>query len=108
MTIDEAMTKVKMAVEITVIVAGIIAFGAICFMSNRISSLEKELETYKKYYVQEEENHKSEQLILIDKITGEVIYSEWSNAREELHLLSLFRAQTTVYIVDKGTAPKRR
>ena len=75
MAIDDVMTKVKMAVEITVIVAGIIAFGAICFMSNRISSLERELETYKEY-VQKEEKHKSEQLILIDTLTGEVIYSE--------------------------------
>ena len=75
MAIDDVMTKVKMAVEITVIVAGIIAFGAICFMSNRVSSLERELETYKEY-VQKEEKHKSEQLILIDTLTGEVIYSE--------------------------------
>lgn len=75
MAIDDVVTKVKMAVEITVIVAGIIAFGAICFMSNRISSLERELETYKEY-VQKEEKHKSEQLILIDTLTGEVIYSE--------------------------------
>ena len=75
MAIDDVMTKVKMAVEITVVVAGIIAFGAICFMSNRIGSLEKELETYKEY-VQKEEKHKSEQLILIDTLTGEVIYSE--------------------------------
>lgn len=75
MAIDDVMTKVKMAVEITVIVAGIIAFGAICFMSNKISSLEGELETYKEY-VQKEEKHKSEQLILIDTLTGEVIYSE--------------------------------
>lgn len=75
MAIDDVMTKVKMAVEITVIVAGIMAFGAICFMNQKITRLERELETYKEY-VQKEEKHKSEQLILIDTLTGEVIYSE--------------------------------
>lgn len=75
MAIDDVVTKVKMAVEITVIVAGIIAFGAICFMNHKITRLEGELETYKEY-VQKEEKHKSEQLILIDTLTGEVIYSE--------------------------------
>lgn len=75
MAIDDVMTKVKMAVEITVIVAGIIAFGAICFMNQKITRLEGELETYKEY-VQKEEKYKSEQLILIDTLTGEVIYSE--------------------------------
>lgn len=75
MAIDDVMTKVKVAVEITVIVAGIIAFGAICFMNQKITRLEGELETYKEY-VQKEEKHKSEQLILIDTLTGEVIYSE--------------------------------
>ena len=47
MAIDDVMTKVKMAVEITVIVAGIIAFGAICFMNQRMTAMEKELNYYK-------------------------------------------------------------
>ena len=75
MAIEDTMEKVKMAVEITIIVAGFVAFGAICFMNQKITRLEGELETYKEY-VQKEEKHKSEQLILIDTLTGEVIYSE--------------------------------
>lgn len=71
MAIDDVMTKVKMAVEITVIVAGIIAFGAICFMSNKISSLEKELNYYKEH-VQEQET----KLQIVDTVTGRVIYEE--------------------------------
>ena len=71
MTIDEAMTKVKMAVEITVIVAGIIAFGAICFMNQRMTAMEKELNYYKNY-VQEQET----KLQIVDTVTGRVIYEE--------------------------------
>ena len=71
MAIDDIITKVKMAVEITVIVAGIIAFGAICLMSNKISSLEKELNYYKEH-VQEQET----KLQIVDTVTGRVIYEE--------------------------------
>lgn len=71
MAIDDIMTKVKMAVEITVIVAGIIAFGAICFMNQKITRLERELETYKEY-VQEQET----KLQIVDTVTGRVIYEE--------------------------------
>lgn len=74
MAIDGVMTKVKMAVEITVIVAGIIAFGAICFMSSKISSLERELETYK--YVQEQET-KTESYVYVDGHKYMVVDTAW-------------------------------
>lgn len=72
MAIDDIMTKVKMAVEITVIVAGIIAFGAICFMNQRMTAMEKELNYYKENYVQEQET----KLQIVDTVTGRVIYEE--------------------------------
>lgn len=72
MAIDDVMTKVKMAVEITVIVAGIIAFGAICFMNQRMTAMEKELNYYKENYVQEQET----KLQIVDTVTGRVIYEE--------------------------------
>ena len=66
MAIDDAMEKVKMAVEITIIVAGFLAFGAICFMSSKISSLERELETYKEYVQESKETKTTESYILVD------------------------------------------
>lgn len=72
MAIDDIMTKVKMAVEITVIVAGIMAFGAICFMNQRMTAMEKELNYYKENYVQEQET----KLQIVDTVTGRVIYEE--------------------------------
>ena len=72
MAIDDIMTKVKMAVEITVIIAGIIAFGAICFMNQRMTAMEKELNYYKENYVQEQET----KLQIVDTVTGRVIYEE--------------------------------
>lgn len=72
MAIDDIMAKVKMAVEITVIVAGIIAFGAICFMNQRMTAMEKELNYYKENYVQEQET----KLQIVDTVTGRVIYEE--------------------------------
>ena len=72
MATDDIMAKVKMAVEITVIVAGIIAFGAICFMNQRMTAMEKELNYYKENYVQEQET----KLQIVDTVTGRVIYEE--------------------------------
>lgn len=72
MAIDDVMTKVKIAVEITVIVAGFMAFGAICFMNQRMTAMEKELNYYKENYVQEQET----KLQIVDTATGRVIYEE--------------------------------
>jgi hypothetical protein len=72
MAIDDIMTKVKMAVEITVIIAGFIAIGAICFMNQRMTAMEKELNYYKENYVQEQET----KLQIVDTVTGRVIYEE--------------------------------
>ena len=72
MAIDDVMTKVKMAVEITVIIAGFIAIGAICFMNQRMTAMEKELNYYKENYVQEQET----KLQIVDTVTGRVIYEE--------------------------------
>lgn len=72
MAIDDIMTKVKMAVEITVIIAGFMAIGAICFMNQRMTAMEKELNYYKEH-VQEQEETK---LQIVDTVTGRVIYEE--------------------------------
>ena len=72
MAIDDVMTKVKIAVEITVIVAGFMALGAICFMNQRMTTMEKELNYYKENYVQEQET----KLQIVDTVTGRVIYEE--------------------------------
>ena len=72
MAIDDIMTKVKIAVEITVIIAGFIAIGAICFMNQRMTAMEKELNYYKENYVQEQET----KLQIVDTVTGRVIYEE--------------------------------
>lgn len=64
MAIEEITAKVKMVVEITVIVAGVVALGIIGIMNNKITTLEKELETYK--YVQEQETKSTESYILVD------------------------------------------
>jgi hypothetical protein len=72
MAIDDIMTKVKMAVEITVIIAGFMAIGAICFMNQRMTAMEKELNYYKENYVQEQET----KLQIVDTVTGRVIYEE--------------------------------
>ena len=72
MAIDDVMTKVKIAVEITVIVAGFMALGAICFMNQRMTAMEKELNYYKENYVQEQET----KLQIVDTVTGRVIYEE--------------------------------
>ena len=77
MAIDDVMTKVKMAVEITVIVAGIIAFGAICFMSSKITTLEKELETYKEYVQESKETKTTESYILVDGHKYMVVDTVW-------------------------------
>lgn len=63
MAIEEITAKVKMVVEITVIVAGVVALGIIGIMNSKITTLEKELETYK--YVQEQET-KTESYIMVD------------------------------------------
>ena len=77
MAIGDVMTKVKMAMEITVIVAGIIAFGAICFMSSKISSLERELETYKEYVQESKETKTTESYILVDGHKYMVVDTAW-------------------------------
>ena len=72
MAIDDVMTKVKMAVEITVIVAGLMALGANAFIYQRMTAMEKELNYYKEH-VQEQEETK---LQIVDTVTGRVIYEE--------------------------------
>lgn len=64
MAIEEITAKVKMVVEITVIVAGVVALGIIGIMNSKITTLEKELEAYK--YVQEQETKTTESYILVD------------------------------------------
>ena len=74
MAIEEITAKVKMVVEITVIVAGVVALGIIGIMNSKITTLEKELETYK--YVQEQET-KTESYILVDGHKYMVVDTAW-------------------------------
>lgn len=75
MFIEDVIDKIKKAVEITVIVGGIVALVAIGFMSHRITELETEL---KEYEMQEEMQQESGDWIVVrDGLTGEVIYSGW-------------------------------
>lgn len=75
MAIEEITAKVKMVVEITVIVAGVVALGIIGIMNNKITTLEKELETYK--YVQEQETKSTESYILVDGHKYMVVDTAW-------------------------------
>lgn len=75
MFIEDVIDKIKKAVEITVIVGGIVALVAIGFMSHRITELETEL---KEYEMQEEMQQESDEYIVVrDSVTGKVIYSGW-------------------------------
>lgn len=75
MAIEEITAKVKMVVEITVIVAGVVALGIIGIMNNKITTLEKELETYK--YVQEQETKTTESYILVGGHKYMVVDTAW-------------------------------
>jgi len=76
MFIEELMTKVRMAVEVTIIVAGIIALIAIGFMSKQITELETQLKEYE-MQMEEMEQTSDEYIVVRDGMTGEVIYSGW-------------------------------
>lgn len=76
MAIEEITAKVKMAVEITVIVAGVVALGIIGIMNSKIATLEKELETYK--YVQEQETKTTETTyVVVDGHKYMVVDTAW-------------------------------
>lgn len=75
MAIEEITAKVKMVVEITVIVAGVVALGIIGIMNSKITTLEKELETYK--HVQEQETKTTESYILVDGHKYMVVDTAW-------------------------------
>jgi len=75
MFIEDVIDKIKKAVEITVIVGGIVALVAIGFMSHRITELETELKEYE--MEMEEMETSDEYLVIRDGLTGEVIYSGW-------------------------------
>ncbi len=75
MAIEDLVTKVKIAVEVTVIIYGVIALIALGFMGKRITELETQLENYE---MQEEMQQESDEYIVVrDSMTGEVIYSGW-------------------------------
>lgn len=78
MFIEDVIDKIKKAVEITVIVGGIIALVAIGFMSKRITELETELKEYEMMQMEEMQQESGDDWIVIrDSVTGEVIYSGW-------------------------------
>lgn len=74
MFIEDVIDKVKKAVEITVIVGGIVALVAIGFMSKRITELETELKEYE-MQMEEMQQESDEYIVVRDGLTGEVIYS---------------------------------
>lgn len=78
MFIEDVIDKIKKAVEIMVIVGGIIALVAIGFMSKRITELETELKEYEMMQMEETQQESGDDWIVIrDSVTGEVIYSGW-------------------------------
>lgn len=78
MFIEDVIDKIKKAVEITVIVGGIIALVAIGFMGKRITELETELKEYEMMQMEETQHESGDDWIVVrDGLTGEVIYSGW-------------------------------
>lgn len=77
MFIEDVIDKIKKAVEITVIVGGIIALVAIGFMGKRITELETELKEYEMMQMEEMRQESDEYIVVRDGLTGEVIYSGW-------------------------------
>ena len=76
MFVEELMAKVRIAVEVTVIVAGVVALVAMGFMSKRITELENDIKEYEMEKTEEMETS-DEWIVVRDGLTGEVIYSGW-------------------------------
>ena len=76
MAIEDLAAKVKMAFEVTLIIAGVVAMIAIGFMSHRITELESQLKEYE-MQMEEMQQESDEYIVVRDGLTGEVIYSGW-------------------------------
>ena len=77
MAIEDLAAKAKMAFEVTLIVAGVVAMIAIGFMSHRITELENQIKEYEMEKAEEMEQVSDEYIVIRDGMTGEVIYSGW-------------------------------
>ena len=74
MAIEDLVTKVKIAVEVTVIIYGVIALIALGFMGKRITELENDIKEYE-MQMEEMQQESDEYIVVRDGLTGEVIYS---------------------------------
>ena len=71
--IEAIISTVRTAVEIAVILAGIVAIGLVGYMSHEITVLENQIEEMKMEQNQKEED---DRLVIRDAVTGRIIYDE--------------------------------
>lgn len=76
MAIEDIVEKAKLAFEVTLITAGIVALIAIGFMTKKIEVLEDQIEEYE-MQMEEMKESSDEYIVVRDGLTGEVIYSGW-------------------------------
>lgn len=74
MAIEDIVEKAKMAFEVTLITAGIVALIAIGFMTKKIEVLEDQIEEYE-MQMEEMKESSGDWIVVRDGLTGEVIYS---------------------------------
>lgn len=71
--IEAIISTVRTAVEIAVIIGGIVAIGLIINMNRQITDLENTIDQMEEQYQNREED---ERLIIRDAVTGRVIYDQ--------------------------------
>lgn len=71
--IEAIISTVRTAVEIAVILGGIVAIGLIVNMNRQITDLENTIDQMEEQYQNREED---ERLIIRDAVTGRVIYDQ--------------------------------
>lgn len=69
--IEAVISTVRTAVEIAVILAGIIAMGLIAYMNHEITVLENQIEQ-----MEQNQKEEDERLIIRDPVTGRIIYDQ--------------------------------
>ena len=68
--IEAIISTVRTAVEIAIILAGIIAMGLLAYMNHQITILENQIEQM------EQNQEEDERLIIRDPVTGRIIYDQ--------------------------------
>ena len=72
MALEAFFSALRTAVEIAVIVAGVVAMGVIAYMNHQITVLENQLAEMEEQNQEEVE----ERLIIRDPVTGRIIYDQ--------------------------------